>query len=1215
MRYFIFLYLLIPFWSSAQNGFGSQEIVIDSSEFESYYMESFIPFYYQGAWCMYNLNQDTPDTTYHFDAWLPSKEDIGLYVFRNDDKYGALGSFGDTIYPFEYDSIQYLANGIARMKDGIWYLEKFDLKVNLQYDGEWEISQVNREFQQESYEYALELDSIRTHNEFDYLYKDGKVGVYYQSYLIVPIAYEAVQPLNFNRLFSKQQKAFLAFDGEQFRFFDLYGEDLLQTATSDFQLMHYDFLKYWDGSWKYFNFKTKLKFDSKGNDVVLYNNSSYKLYSANHENPTLYVFENQISGAEDYFPLPLVGKHGVSTSTIYLAYRKAGKIGVMDNNGQKIIAPKYDRVEAINDRAGHFKFFKGDYCGLLNQNGLEGFAAEYANIIATENPTRFIVLKNKKTGVVDQNGKIIVPLEYDYIDYEQDCFFLRRSNLIGLASLGGEVIFEPTFRGYHTFNDPDDPNFFAIVFQRFSGQLQLASRTGRLTDQTFDSYNYGNRVFKLYRAENIEVISLNENSIVEDRIIYDNVKSLRVSQNEFDKIFYGLGNWPTSYLEENQQNGLFGLRYFQKPGLAVTPTYKYVQENSMYSYFGEKEVSNEQLKLTDNLSIDFRNTYDQMYLGSDKVEHSNLVSAESVVHFQCTQSTANALVFDENLSGEVEVYHHTTPYRPSEMDTMKINYGHRYDDTKPKKIVLNAKAVICPIDHAEFSLFEYYSYFSNLGALKLTKQTAALIMNPNIGIKFEGGKRRIQNETPDLVNYKQLQFSPYKDFKDWYFSDQLTCFISKSEIDTSKWSVRDFQWDKQSKPNSSQESLSFSSKVNGIALELELTQKGNNSYKVNADFPDFSFTQTDSLGIEYHAGRIIVGRYGMKRMIDPDRKVYLDSIEDIKYLGESFFAVQNGQEWHVVDRNAQRISNRSFETVSSVINGTFNGRKENVRGIYKTDGTVLLESEKGLDYMTENKYRVNRSPEVWYDVESKKYDTIQNQESYLGADVILERKQDGVYHVRQFGSKKVISIHSDNNPKLYNNHLLFNKKKDLYICQLQGDIIRYKKASSPKEVGDFTTILGKKERILFNSEGDEIARADLSTTVSDSRDGLVVSASDTNYLLLQSGQTTTYPPTLKVVSEKDPNDYSVFYQGGNYGLKRGDEVIVEPIYTSLNSIGFGDFNCSKEYEVNLYDSQLQRVNQIPYDYYYFVTSEILAIELNENWFFYRFTVDGWQPFR
>lgn len=1216
MKRFIFLCLLIPIWSSAQSPVDATNSFVDTSEFEDYYLESFVPFYYNGSWCLFNLDQQLPDTTFQFDAWMPTQNDVGLYVFKNDGKYGVIGSFGDTIHPFEYDSIQYLANGIARMKDGTWYLDKYKSNKDFQDDVWIESSEglvEEVDFKRENYEYALELDSIRTYNEFDYLYKDGKVGIYYLSYLIIPVEYEAVQPLNFNELFSKQQQGILTFDGEKYRFFDLFGNDLLGTATSEFQFMHHDYLKYWDGTWKYYNFATEIAFDSHGNDVVLYNSNSYKVYSHGHEDPTFYNSSEVLSGAEDYFPLPLVGTTEVGLSESYLAYREAGKIGVMNLEGQKIIGANYDRIEELSSKHGHFKYFEGDSCGLLNRDGSRGFPAQYSNIVATQNPNRFIVLKNQKTGVVDQNGKIIVPLDYDYIQYGHDCFFLRRSNLIGLASINGKIIYEPAFDGYNTYNESSDPDFFAIVFQRNSGALILTSKTERLSEKTFHSFNYGNKVFKLYREGEIEVITLDENTKVEDRIAYENVNSFRVNKYNSNQVFFDLSSWPKSYLEENQKSGLFGLRFYQKSGLAVPSTYKYVQRNNLSSYFGENDQASSEIALTDDISVSLQNSYDQMYMSNGQVQNKGLVTAESITYHRCAQSTADALVYDKNLLGSVESYHYTSPFKREELDTIDINYGQRYDNSKPKKIVLNAKPIVCPIEEAEISLFEYYSYFGNLGALRMTKEMASKIMNPNLGIKFEGGARRIQNEREEFFNWNFLVFSPHRDFKELFFSDNLSCLITKSQEDTAQWLIRDFQWNKDSKPNETQSAFSFSNKSNSASDCLELEQKGSLRSKVNLDFPDFSFIDTDSLGMEYHAGRLIYGRTGSKILGDPNGKVYLDSIKDIKYLGESYFAVDNPEGWQVINRNGQPISNRTFTAVGNVTNGKFSARKWNHNGIYNTDGTLVLESDKSLDYITENKYRVNRSPEVWFDVDQQVYDTIQDGESYLGAEFISQRTDDGKYLIRRFGDAKSTEVNADTEPKLYNRHLILKRKKDLYVLDSNGKLTRHRKTGSPKEVGDFTTMLVRKERIILNENGEEIASTDLNSNVSSSSDGLLVSTSDTNYLILKSGATSSYPLQKKVVIDDFKEEQTPFYQNGFYGVKQNGTVLLSPKFNFLTSQGGGDFTYINDRERNLYDAELQRVNPIPYDEFYFISSDILAITINKNWFFYQFTLDGWQP--
>jgi hypothetical protein len=56
-----------------------------------------------------------------------------------------------------------------------------------------------------------------------------------------------------------------------------------------------------------------------------------------------------------------------------------------------------------------------------------------------------IVARNKKSGVIDKNGNIILPLRYDNVFPQANSFLVTLANLKGLADIGGNITIEPRF--------------------------------------------------------------------------------------------------------------------------------------------------------------------------------------------------------------------------------------------------------------------------------------------------------------------------------------------------------------------------------------------------------------------------------------------------------------------------------------------------------------------------------------------------------------------------------------------------------------------------------------------------------------------------------------------------------------------------------------------------------------------------------------------------
>ena len=1140
---------------------------------------SYIPFKIGGSWTLYDLDSGEVNNEYSFDEWLPQGNFSESYAFKKDGRYGALDFSGDTLMPFEYDTIATTYYGVFGSKGKDWFFPQYT---------ETEITTD-----------TLQLDSISGKGDLIYLYQDNKVGVYTNGVISIPPVYEAVQPLNVVELYNKSPEVILAFDGAEYRFFDYAGNDLLGTATPEFELMRNDFVRFKkNGRWWYYNFFTKKEFDSKGNAVVLYNRTIYKVYGANRKFPTFYYDNKQQSGYEDYFPL----------ENTFIAFRNSGKIGLMDANGTVQISARYDKIEVIDIDLGYFKFFKGDSCGLMTTSGVELFKPAYANIVSTRDPNRLLIINNNLTGVVDRQGKIIIPAKYDYIEYGNNCFFLEKGNLIGWASIDGEIIFEPQFQHYRVQNGNSwDDSFYAIVFEDYSGKLLLANKRGRLTSKKFNDYNFGNQTFKLYRKNEIEVLILSDDTELEESVTYPNVGSLVVKKDNWDsRVDWGLGGWEKSYLEENQLNGKFGLRFYQEQGLAVDPVYNEIQSTGLDGFFGERPDEGS-FELIDGIQLRRRAVYDHMYAGNGAIENRDLVSAESVIHYTSSNWTYTVVGQDKNNHGTIEIPYEAMPFEFSELDEMNLMFSRQFGANIPKMYLIDTKPVVCARDSAEISLFEYYHYFNMLGGLRLTKESAPVIMNPNLGVRFEGGMRRVSEKNSFWGNEERLRFKPWKSFYDFRFTEGEDFVLSKEIGDSALWDLRDYRWSKDEGPLTSRKCIDYKEYSHWFGTRLELKEEGTTKLIIHEEFPDFEFILVDSLKRNYFAGRLIQEDENGWKLVDPDGKLYTSGQDFIRYVGEKHFAARLNGEWSVINRDGQKVIDRTFTTLGRVTDGYFSASNKELEGIYSVNGEVLVESSETLNHVEGSLYKVRLTPEeVWYDAATKIYDTLKPDETYLGNSTFYSKKEGGEYTLRKFGESKQRVVSTEIKPYCVLDAVVFKKKKKLFILDAKGEVTTYKKASKPREYGQFMRIDGKKKRLILNQEGILIHTADEDARLRTYRDELWVHTSDTNYLVSQTGEigllnSEKIKPSVQAVTK----DLEIVRESGKFGAQRNGESILPANYDRLYYNGNGEFTATQNYTANLFDNNLKRMNAIPYHQCFFIDEDIMILELNGAWYFYQ----------
>ncbi|XOV66599.1 MAG: WG repeat-containing protein [Fluviicola sp.] len=1146
---------------------------------------SFIPFKTTVGWTFYDLNDSTLHHEYAFDEWVPQNGFSDYYALRKGEHFGVVSMEGDTILPFEYDTVVTTQGDVLGRKDGKWGLLVLT-------DNHYETV-------------MFSLDSMHQSGQYLYLYRNNKVGLYLYGAVVVPPKYEAVQPLSANELYNKSPNAILAFDGTEFSFFDYSGRDLLGTSTPEFELMRDNFVRYQsEGRWKYYNFTTEKTFDSQGNDVVIYSTDSYKIYGPDRKYPTFYQGDQTLSGFEDYFPW----------DETYLAFRSFGKVGLIDIEGTVHIPAKYDKIELISAKQEYFKFFRGDSCGLVTKNGTELFQPAFANIIATKKANRLLVTDNGFTGVVDEKGKIIIPLEYDFIEYGNECFFLRKGNMIGLASIDGKIIFKPQFTHYKT--ESGRGAFYAIVFRDFSGGLHLANKQGRLTSKKFYDYNFGNQTFKLYRRGEIEVLVLSEDTQIEESVKYANVQSMEIRKpNYVSQVNNGLEAWDPSYLEENQLNGKFGLRHFTKRGIAVAPVYKEVQPNGLNSYFGER-LDEGNFQLTQDVMLRRRAVYDQMYIGSGKIQNYDLVSAESLGHISNFRSGATVVGQDKNHFGTIEHPYKTMPFEFNELEDFNIGFSFEFDRNLPKMYIINAKPIVCDIDAAELSLFEYYHYFNMLGGLRMTPEVAKRIMNPTVGVRFVGGSRRVSDRNTMWSNENRIRFNPWETFYDFQFTEVGDFVFSKELDDTTLWDLRDYRWPKDEEAYESRKCIDFEERSEIFGTVLELKETGKTQYIIHEDFPSFEYILCDSLDRSYFAGRLIHEDEKGYTLKDPAGKEYTSYHDNIAYLGEGVFAVKNDQMFSVIDRSGDVLINREFSRVGNVNNGFFTASNSSFIGIYSIEGDVLVESNETLEHVEGNFYRVSPAPnEVWFHAATKVYDTLRLDEVYLGNETFMTKSEKGDYSLRKFGESASHKISTEIKPYCMLEVVIYKKKKKLFVLDAAGRESTFKKASKPRMYGNFMRIDGKKNKLILNEKGELIHTAEEGAKLKIYRDQLWVHTADTNVLVSQSGEVKPLNyEKVTTYSQSAGKDVTIVMQKGKFGAEHNDDSIIPNKFDRLTYLGNGEFMATHNFTKNLFDSHLEQLNPIPYSESYFISEDILVLELNGAWFYYQ-KMEGWEPIK
>ncbi|MCL2860656.1 MAG: WG repeat-containing protein [Oscillospiraceae bacterium] len=139
----------------------------------------------------------------------------------------------------------------------------------------------------------------------------------------------------------------------------------------------------------------------------------------------------------------------------YIVVDSNNKYGIVGTNKKVTIEPKYTDIKEESGanqyivKDGNWELINNQNEVLLNSNGA------FDDIIAV-NGNNVIVKQNNKYGVVDINGKIEIPCQYDYLGYTFENYYIaEKSNKYGLIDLGNNTKIKFNYVSMYYRNDAD----------------------------------------------------------------------------------------------------------------------------------------------------------------------------------------------------------------------------------------------------------------------------------------------------------------------------------------------------------------------------------------------------------------------------------------------------------------------------------------------------------------------------------------------------------------------------------------------------------------------------------------------------------------------------------------------------------------------------------------------------------------------------------------
>lgn len=126
----------------------------------------------------------------------------------------------------------------------------------------------------------------------------------------------------------------------------------------------------------------------------------------------------------------------VITSESFFVVTENGKVGLLDNDGLQVIGKDYDSVEELVK--GYFlakmKNNDGVVSKVFNRNGDIVFSVQKDVVsVFKENANYFLFQENGKFGVVDLNGQVRLPANFDQLELSQGKLYYKLGMDVGVV--------------------------------------------------------------------------------------------------------------------------------------------------------------------------------------------------------------------------------------------------------------------------------------------------------------------------------------------------------------------------------------------------------------------------------------------------------------------------------------------------------------------------------------------------------------------------------------------------------------------------------------------------------------------------------------------------------------------------------------------------------------------------------------------------------------
>ena len=372
--------------------------------------------------------------------------------------------------------------------------------------------------------------------------------------------------------------------------------------------------------------------------------SEYNRELGEYENKVLNENKEQI--LTTYDSVSAISVDSTDTNVPYeksvLKYRKDGKYGLIDFDGNEITKPIYDDIRGLGYKEGTLLVKQGEKYGVININGAEMVEIKYDSVSADnyyDSQT-----KSKNAGFIISE-KTEEGYRYGYIDYK------------------GKRILKPEFTKIERVNEIQGDDIYFIAYK--NGQAGLMRNNKCLTNYEFESieYNLSNNLFIAQRNSKKGVMNTNGDIMVNteydelsfggeyiNAIKNDELTILDVNGNEIQNsdIVSLTKTKDSNYYIAIDQDNLYTVLDQNKNNL-LNNNYDYIEYLGNSHFIVSKDRKSGIIDSNDNVLLDIK------YSSVISLHEADLIQAYNVENDETILFNKNFEEISRMIASEVEV--------------------------------------------------------------------------------------------------------------------------------------------------------------------------------------------------------------------------------------------------------------------------------------------------------------------------------------------------------------------------------------------------------------------------------------------------------------------------------------------------------------------------------------------------------------------------------